>query len=136
MLSSVLHSDHAVHVNIEIMRSLRAAAVDARLACRSCAQARDAGEEIRRPIQGGIRRHPRTHDATGAQEETPHRFCAVGRQVSGSYEYMGESIGNISRLDLRFCAETAYRLDVNDYQGNWSLHSSLSNLFLFEAQLF
>jgi hypothetical protein len=51
MLSSVLHSDRTIHVNIEIMCAFVRLRQNARLQCRTGSQARRAGAKIRCPCQ-------------------------------------------------------------------------------------
>ena len=79
MLSSVLRSKRAVQVNIEIMRAFvrlrQMLASNTQLATKLV----EHGEKIRRPIQGGVRRHPPAHDAAAVEEEK-NRIC--GRRKS------------------------------------------------------
>jgi len=73
MLSSVLHSDRAVHVNIEIMRAfVRLRQMLARMPISRASLRR--WKRNTTPNSGGIRRHPRTHDPP-SQEETPIGFA-------------------------------------------------------------
>jgi len=76
MLSTVLNSERAIQVNIEIMRAFvrlrQLLASNDRLARKLEALVwsgkRSIGEEIRRTIQGGLRCHPPIDDPARAQE--------------------------------------------------------------------
>ena len=81
MLSSVLRSKRAIQVNVEIMRAFVGVAADAGESRRPRSQALRPGEEIRRAIQGCIRRHPRTHGSTGTEEKGRNRIFTVERQA-------------------------------------------------------
>jgi type II secretory pathway component PulJ len=77
MLSSVLHSPRAVHVNIEIMRAFvrlrQMLQQNTELARKLAALER----KIRRSVQDGLRGHPRPDDPR-AQGEAPHRLPQGG----------------------------------------------------------
>ena len=75
MLSSVLRSEKAVHVNIEIMRT-RAPAAAAFLSCRAGGQTGGAGEKIRRAVEGGLRCDTRA-DAPPGEGPASHRLRSV-----------------------------------------------------------
>jgi hypothetical protein len=68
MLSSVLHSQRAIDVNVEIMRAFVRLGTDACLECSARPKVGCFGKEIRRPIQGGVRRDPAADGIAGAQE--------------------------------------------------------------------
>jgi hypothetical protein len=66
MLSSVLNSDRAIKVNIEIMRAF----VNLRKLLASNVELARKLESLEKKYdtQGGFRRHPQPHDSTGAEE--------------------------------------------------------------------
>src|ERR1035437_5958261 len=77
MLSSVLNSDRAVQGQHRDHARLRAVAAVAGVQRCPRAQAGNAGEEIRRAVQGCVRRHPAVN-VTASQAETGNRFpCEI-----------------------------------------------------------
>ena len=78
MLSSVLHSERAVEVNIEIMRTF--VRLRQMLASHEdLAQAQRAGEEVRRAVPGRLRGDPAVDGAADARaEETADRIPLAG----------------------------------------------------------
>ena len=80
MLSSVLHSDRAVAVNIEIMRTFRPVETNAAVARRPWAAAGRIGTEVRQTIFGRVRRDPPTDDPAqprAARKSAITRSCKV-----------------------------------------------------------
>ena len=82
MLSSVLRSPRAVAVNIEIMRAFvrlrRLLATHADLA----PQTQRPGKQVRRPIQGGLRRHSPTHGSALCQRSSRNRISYAAQRQS------------------------------------------------------
>ena len=68
MLSSILRSKRAVNVNIEIMRAFVRLRKNSSNSQRSGKQARNAREQIRCSIQGGLRRDSPIDGSSGAQQ--------------------------------------------------------------------
>jgi len=82
MLSTVLNSERAILVNIEIMRAFVRLFLNPVNDLNGAQRLNDwndwnglryykgrVGEEVRRTVQGRVRRYPPTHDATGAEEK-------------------------------------------------------------------
>jgi ORF6N domain len=77
MLSSVLRSRRAVLVNIEIMRAFVRLRQIPSISRGPGPKARRPREEVRHPVQGSVRRHPRTDDAAGSYsspDRLPRQF--------------------------------------------------------------
>jgi hypothetical protein len=86
MLSSVLRSDRAVQVNIEINARLRAPAEPARLQRRALEQARLPRAEVRRAVPGRLPGDPRTHDTARAGVHPARAPSPCHRLPHGSLE--------------------------------------------------
>ena len=81
MLSSVLRSERAIRVNIEIMRAFVELRSMPATHAESHAQALRSGEEIRRAVQDCLRRNPGTDGLAGSWEKAQNRVFARARRT-------------------------------------------------------